>query len=125
LNPWAEAGPQGRELQKLENSRSERRHEQIVLRKLQSKIGRIPAPDPAMSREARRELVAWHKTNLENFFVTHRKVLARLGVRMENFFVADEAVQYAGDAAPAVVEHAEKPSLVKRVGDWFKKLRRK
>jgi hypothetical protein len=133
VNPWAEAGPQGREMQRLDNAHTRRQHELHVLRRLQVKIGRIPPPDPSMTREERKAQVWWYKLDLESFMQKHRKVLARMGIGLETFLVPDNAVKYrdqldseiASRERDSKLEEATTPSLFSRCASFLKGQARK
>lgn len=132
LNAPVACGPVGREMQELEGNLEESSKLNFLLRRLQSKVSRIPVPHEGESREEREATISrgvWMMGNIRRFFHVHRKALSRAGVTWESVFGHKQAKvlprMTAVDASGRVqmrlgIAKPERPSLLKRLGSWLK-----
>ena len=76
-------------MQELENNLGQAAKLNYLLRRLRSKVCRIPAPTEDQTREERAATISrgvYMMGNIRRFFRVHRKALARAGVTWESVF---------------------------------------
>lgn len=120
MNPWAPTAPADRSMAVLGRNIDRESKDRYVLSKLASKLSRVPAPRPSMQTRAEREAeVWWHREQLLHFFRVHRKRLARLNVRLEDFFQESGTVAYKGEVGSVLkASDGGKTSAFARILRW-------